>query len=529
VTATVAAAPAPHAPWITAPVVAMAAFMEVLDISIANVALQHIAGSMAASRDESTWILTSYLVTNAVVLPVSGWLSSVVGRKRFYMACIAGFGASSLLCGSAPNLELLILFRALQGLTGGGLQPSSQAILADAFPPRQRGMAFAFYGIAVVAAPAIGPTLGGWITDNMSWRWVFLINVPISVILFFAIEVMIFDPPQQEAARQARLKAGVRIDYLGFGLLAIGLGCLQLVLDRGQEDDWFGSDLITVASTLAALALVSLVVWELRRDDPIVDLRLLRSRNFAVANLLMFTLGFVLLGSTALLPLFVQALLGYTATDAGLVLSPGGLGIMLLMPLVGRLVTRVDPRWMIAFGLSVTTGSLLWLATFNLQVDFATLAWARVFQASGFAFLFIPITTLAYTSVPPDKNNNASALINLSRNLGGSIGIALLTTLLARTAQQHQNVLIEHVTPYDPAYQAMAQSLQHRMLGQGGSAADALLKAQAMIANLVDQQAQLLAYLDDFRLLALIFAGLVPLVFLMRRPAPGAGPLAGGH
>ena len=524
-----APAAAPHAPWITAPVVAMAAFMEVLDISIANVALQHIAGSMAASRDESTWILTSYLVTNAIILPISGWLSSVVGRKRFYMGCIAGFGASSLLCGSAPNLEMLILFRAIQGLTGGGLQPSSQAILADAFPPRQRGMAFAFYGIAVVFAPAIGPTLGGWITDNMSWRWVFLINVPIAVVLFFAIDIMISDPPAQVAARQARLKAGIRIDYLGFGLLALGLGCLQFVLDRGQEDDWFGSNVIAVASVLSALALGGLIVWELARYDPIVDLKLLRNRSFAIANLLMFTLGFVLFGSTVLLPLYTQALLGYTATDAGLVLSPGGIGIMVLMPLIGRLVTRVDPRRLIAFGLLVTAGALFYIGGFNLQVDFTTVAWARVFQSAGFGFLFIPITTLAYAGMPPDKNNNASALLNLSRNLGGSVGVAVLTTLLARGAQIHQNMLVEHLTPYDPAYQAMAQGLQQRMQAQGGSAVDALQKAQGVIANMVDQQAQLLSYLDDFRLLGVIFVGLVPLVFLMRRPPTIGGPMAGGH
>jgi DHA2 family multidrug resistance protein len=527
-TALAAAPPAPHAPWITAPVVAMAAFMEVLDISIANVALQHIAGSMAASQDESTWILTSYLVTNAIVLPISGWLSSVVGRKRFYLGCIAGFGASSLLCGSAPNLPMLILFRAVQGLTGGGLQPSSQAILADTFPPRQRGMAFAFYGIAVVFAPAIGPTLGGWITDNMSWRWVFLVNVPVSVVLFFAIDIMISDPPAQVAARQARLKAGIRIDYLGFGLLALGLGCLQLVLDRGQEDDWFGSDTIATATVLAALALGGMIAWELARADPIVDLKLLRNRSFAIANLLMFTLGFVLFGSTVLLPLYVQALLGYTATDAGLVLSPGGFGIMILMPVIGRLVTRIDPRLLIVFGLLVTAGSLYSIGGFNLQVDFTTVAWARVFQAAGFGFLFIPITTMAYAGMAPEKNNNASALLNLSRNLGGSVGVAVLTTLLARGAQVHQNMLVEHITSYDPAYQAMARSLQQRMQAQGGSAADALHKAQAVIAGVVDQQAQLLSYLDDFRLLAAIFVGLVPLVFLMRRPQALGGP-AGGH
>jgi MFS transporter, DHA2 family, multidrug resistance protein len=516
----------PPKPWILAPVVAMAAFMEVLDISIANVSLRHIAGSMSATQDESTWILTSYLVTNAIILPVSGWMSTTFGRKRFYMACIAGFGASSLICGLAPSLEMLILFRAIQGLTGGGLQPVSQAILADSFPPQQRGMAFAFFGISVVMAPAIGPTLGGWITDNFSWRWVFLVNVPVSIGLFFLINLMIKDPPHLVAMRAARLKDGLKIDYLGFSLLAIGLGFLQLMLDRGQEDDWFDSKLILWSSLASAAAIVTLVVWELNQDDPIIDLKLLKNPSFAVANLLMVMLGIVLMGSTALLPLYVQSLLGYTATDAGLVLSPGGFGMLLVMPLVGRLVTRVDPRLMIAFGLVVSASGLVWFSYFNLQVDYWTIAIARMIQAGGLAFLFIPISTISYSSVPPERNNNASALTNLSRNLGGSIGIALLTTLLTRRAQTHQNMLVEHISRYDPQYLALAHSLQMRMLEAGGTAAEALRKAQAVIATMIDQQAQLLAYIDDFQLLAVVFICLVPIVFIVKRPrvpgAPGA-------
>ena len=515
-----AAAPStkPATQWIIAPVVALAAFMEVLDISIANVSLQHIAGSLAASQDESTWILTSYLVTNAIVLPVSGWLSSVLGRKRFYMACIAGFGVSSLFCGLAPNLMLLILFRAIQGLTGGGLQPSSQAILADNFPPQQRGMAFAFYGIAVVFAPAIGPTLGGWITDNFSWRWVFLINVPVSVMLFFLIDVMISDPAHLVAERAARQRQRLNIDYLGFGLLVLGLGCLQIVLDRGQEDDWFSSSFITTAAVISAAAVAALVLWELRRDDPIVDLRLLRNPSFAVANLLMFMLGFILMGSTALLPLYVQALLGYTATDAGMVLSPGGFALMLLMPVIGRLVSKVDGRYLIAFGLSVSALALFGLTRIDLEADFWTIADLRIVQALGIGFLFIPISTIAYVGLPPEKNNNASALINLARNLGGSIGIAALITVLAQRAQYHQNMLVEHIGPYATRYRDMAASLQARMAHHGGSPAGALHKAQAIIGNMVQQQAQLLSYLDDFLILAVIFAVLVPLVFLIKKP-----------
>src|SRR3954447_22496911 len=402
-------------PWLIAPVVALAAFMEVLDIAIANVALQHIAGNLGASGDEATWVLTSYLVTNAIVLPVSGWLATVVGRKRFFMMCIAGFSAASLLCGMAPTLTVLILCRALQGLTGGGLQPLAQAILADAFPPAQRGIAFGFYGMAVVAAPAIGPTPGGWITDNLDWRWVFLINVPVGAVLLLLAQRMVHDPPALVAERARRLREGVRIDYIGFALLTLGLGTLQVVLDRGQQDDWFGSSFITACALVSLVAVLYFVAWELASDDPIVDLRLLANRNFATANLLMFMLGFILLGSTALLPQLVQTLMGYTATQAGMVLSPGGFAIIFLMPVVGQMVTKVDPRLMIAGGLVVCSAALWRMSGFTLGVDYRTVAEARIVQAVGLAFLFIPISTTAYVGLPPGKSNNASALITVAQ------------------------------------------------------------------------------------------------------------------
>ena len=515
--------------WVIAPVVAMATFMEVLDISIANVALQHIAGSMSASVDESTWVLTSYLVTNAIILPVSGWMSSVFGRKRFYLACILGFGASSLLCGMAPNLAMLIVFRAIQGLTGGGLQPSSQAILADTFPPQQRGMALAFYGIAVVFAPAIGPTLGGWITDNFTWRWVFLINVPISILLFFLISAMIEDPPHLVAARAERLKQGFSIDYLGFGLLAVGIGFLQVVLDKGQEDDWFSSSFIATSAAVSALALVSVVIWELSRDDPIVDLGLLRNRNFAIANILLFMLGFVLLGSTTLLPEYVQELLGYTAVDAGLVMSPGGFAMLFLMPVVGRMTGKVDARYMIAFGLAVSSLALYAMTSLDITIDFWRIAIYRVFQSAGLAFLFIPINAVAYIGLPPAKNNNASALINLSRNLGGSVGIALAATVLARRAQFHQARLADHISSYSQPYLDKLHTLQAHLAAQGGAAVDALQHAEAMIAGMVQQQAQVLSFIDDFMLLAVLFAALIPLAFLLRRPPAGVGAPPPAH
>jgi DHA2 family multidrug resistance protein len=510
--------------WLVAPTVGLAAFMEVLDISIANVALQHIAGSLSVTPDESTWVLTSYLVTNAIVLPMSGWLASTIGRKRYFLSCIVGFSVTSLICGLAPSLPLLIIARGLQGVTGGGLQPSAQSILADAFPPEKRGQAFAIYGIAVVFAPAVGPTLGGWITDNFSWRWVFLLNVPIGLLLSLLAARVLVDPPEQVAQRKARLKEGLRVDYLGFSLLVLGMCALQVVLDKGQEDDWFASSFITGLSIAAALALVAFIVWELCSDDPIVDLRLLKARNFAVGNVLMFMLGFVLLGSTVLLPLFVQMMLGYTATDAGLVISPGGFALMLLMPVVGSLVAKVDSRWLIAVGLLVTSLALFRMTRFDLDVDYATVAWARTYQSLGLAFLFIPINTVAYLGLAPEKNNNASAIINMMRNLGGSFGIALATTLLARRQQYHQSVLVEHVTPWSSAYDATILATQQAFRAANASAADALQHAQALLYATVQKQATMLSFIDSFWVMAVLFIALVPLVFLMRKPDFGRPP-----
>ncbi len=357
----------PHNPWLVAIVVSMATFMEVLDTSIANVSLRHIAGSLAASVDESTWVLTSYLVANAIVLPISGWLATVIGRKRFYMGCVALFTVSSALCGFAPSLPWLIVFRVLQGLGGGGLAPSEQSILADTFRPEQRGLAFALYGVAVVVAPAVGPTLGGWITDNYSWHWIFFINLPVGLLSLALSYYVLVEPPAETAHRRKLLARGLRVDYVGFGLVALGLGSLQVVLDKGERDDWFGSNFIIAFSVISVVALVALVIWELTRDEPIVDLPLLGNRGFAASCLLMFALGFVLFGTTQLLPQMVQEVLGYTATWAGLVITPGGFAVMALMPVVGLLLTKVQARNLIAFGLIVESFSL-----FNYsQLEFA--------------------------------------------------------------------------------------------------------------------------------------------------------------
>jgi DHA2 family multidrug resistance protein len=516
--------PGGASPWVIAVTVGLAAFMEVLDISIANVSLQHIAGSLAASQEESTWVLTSYLVTNAIILPISGWLASTIGRKRYFIGCIIGFSLTSLVCGLAPSLGALIIARGLQGITGGGLQPSSQAILADSFAPEKRGQAFAAYGIAVVFAPAIGPTLGGWITDNFTWRWVFLLNVPVGIMLSFVAARILADPPELAARRPVRGGAGLDLDYVGFALLLIGMGALQIVLDRGQEEDWFGSAFITRLAIVAALGLVAFVVWELRRADPIVDLRLLADRNFAVGNLLMFILGFVLLATTTLLPLFAQTLLGYTATDAGLVMSPGGFVVMLAMPVVGVLGAKIDARLLIAVGFAGSALALYSMTRFDAEIDYATIALARVFQALGLTLLFIPINTTALAGMPRAKNNNASAIINMTRNLGGSFGISVVTTLIARREQFHRSVLVTHVSPLSQPYAAALHRLQQAYLGHAGSAVDALRQAEAQILAMVQKQAALLSFNDCFWAMAVVMAAMLPVVLLMSRPSAGAGP-----
>jgi DHA2 family multidrug resistance protein len=505
-----------HNPWAVAMTVTLATFMEVLDTSIANVALPHIAGSLSAGQDASTWILTSYLVANAVVLPLSGWLSSLIGRKRFYMMCVALFTVSSFLCGLAPNLGTLIFFRILQGVGGGGLAPSEQAILADTFPPEKRGMAFAIYGMAVVLAPAIGPTLGGYITDNASWRWLFFINVPVGVVSLILSERLVEDPPYLHGERVRR------IDYVGLGLIVIGLACLQYVLDKGERDDWFSSHVITAFAVSAAVTLTAAVVWELRHEDPVMELRLLKDRNFAVSFAMMFILGLVLYGTTVLLPLFLQTLMGYTAQRAGEVLSPGGLVVIVLLPLVGKLLSKVEARWLIAFGFIVSSLALWHMTGLYLGIDFRTAMMYRIYQSIGLAFLFVPINTIAYVGVPPEKNNQISAMTNLARNIGGSVGISLATTLIARRVQFHQTNLVSHATPYDPAYRDTLAGLTARLMAGGASAVDAMKEATARIFGMIVREATTMAYIDAIWMMAIVSACMLPFVFLLRRNPPGA-------
>ncbi|HEY1697288.1 MAG TPA: DHA2 family efflux MFS transporter permease subunit [Polyangiaceae bacterium] len=511
-------------PWAIALVVTMATFMEILDTSIANVSLPHIAGNLSVSQDESTWVLTSYLVSNAVVLPISGWLSSRFGRKRFYMTCVAIFTVSSFLCGMAPTLGSLIFCRVLQGIGGGGLGPSEQAILVDTFPPQKRGMAMAVYGMAVVLAPAIGPTLGGYITDNFDWRWVFFINVPVGIASLFLAGRMVTDPPHLRTAKE---KVGP-VDWTGLGLVAVGLGCLEVVLDKGQEDDWFHSSFITGFTIVAAVALVSFVVWELQHENPIVDLKMFKRGSFAITNALMLTLGVALFGSTVLLPQYLQVLMGYTAEQSGMALSPGGLVVIALLPLVGVLVSKADARYLVAFGFAVMSASLFFMARkMDLQMDFATAVELRCMQSVGMAFLFVPIQTISYSGIPPQKNNQVSGIMNLSRNMGGDIGIAFVTTLIVRRAQAHQATLSTHTTGYDPQFQAALGGMAARMEHAGSTALVAAQQATAGMYRQLIGQATQLAYLDALWILGVATAVMAPLVFLAKKPQ-GRAP-AGAH
>jgi DHA2 family multidrug resistance protein len=513
-------------PWLIAVVVSIAAFMEVLDTSIANVALPYIAGGLAASNDQSTWVLTSYLAANAVVLPISGWLAVRFGRKSFFLLCIALFTVSSVLCGSAPSLAVLILFRALQGAGGGGLQPMAQAILADTFPPEKRGLAFSVYGITAVIAPTIGPTLGGWITYNYSWRWIFYLNLPIGILAVFLASRLVEDPPY---LRQRR-GAGVRLDYIGLAFLAIGIGALQVVLDKGQEDDWFGSRFILTLAVISAICLISLIVWEWLHRDPIMDLRLFKNFNFAMANLMMFTLGVVYFSSLVLIPQFLQTLLGYTAETSGLVLSASGIVLLMAMPIVGQLTTRVPAKYLVAFGwISMAIAMLYSTRRIDLDISFRVAMWLRVGQAAPLPFLFVPITLASYVGISTAKSNDAAGLINFMRNIGSSVGTSMVTTLLARRAQFHQAMLASHTSKYDPVFRNQVAALSHQLIRSGTSAADAQHQAYGMIYQLMQNQAQLLSYIDAFKVLAVGAGIMFLLAFLMRRndPREGAGAAVG--
>ncbi len=508
--------------------VTLATFMEVLDSSIANVSLPHIAGSLGATYEEATWVLTSYLVSSAIVLPISGWLSTVLGRKRFYMLCVALFTGCSFLCGMATSLPMLIMARVLQGAGGGGLQPSEQAILADTFPPEKRGMAFAMYGMAVVVAPAVGPTLGGWITDNYSWHWIFFINLPIGLLSLYLTQRLVEDPPWLAEEKGA----GIKIDYIGLALIVLGVACFQIVMDKGQEKDWFSSNLITAMSCVAVPVLVAFFLWEWYHENPIVDVRLLKNRNFGTAVFFSFVLGIVLFGSTVLIPEFLQSSLGYTAERAGMALSPGGLVLMFMMPIAGRLTaSKVDPRLLVAIGFLGTSITLRLMTTIYLQIDFTTIVILRMVQVIFMPLIFIPISTLNYIGVPREKNNQVSGMSNFARNMGGAIGTSLLTTFLARQNQTHQRSFAAHTTNASANFQQFLSGLEAMFRSQGFDPATAAHKALMMAYQAVQAQANALSFKNSFFVMSAIVIFLVPLPFIMRRPPkhPGQQPLSAAH
>jgi len=516
-------------PWLIAIVVSIATFMLVLDTSIANVALRHIAGSLAAGIDESTWVLTTYLVANAVIIPVSGWLASVIGRKRYYMLCVALFTVASFLCGIAPNLGMLIFFRILQGVGGGGMAPSEQSILADTFPPEQRAQAFALYGVAVIVAPTVGPALGGWITDNYSWNWIFFINVPIGILSLILVQWLVVEPPALERERRELLAQGIRVDWVGFFLVAAMLGSLELILDRGEREDWLQSNFIVTLVAISALSFAVFLPWEWLRRDPVVDVKLLFQRQFGTSFLMMLALGAILFSSIQLIPQLLQTSYGYTAQLSGLALMPGGFAMLVVMAMVGRIAGHVQPKYMMAFGMAVIALSMWYSTGLEPGADFGFFVRLRIFQMVAFPFLFIPISMAAYAGLPGEKTNQASALINAARNLGGSIGISIATSILAERTQLHQSRLVEHVSPSSPAYQQAYRNMTDYFASHGASLADAQRRAVGLIGQLVQSQAQLLAYIDVFWFYAAFAALMIVLALSLRRVESGTQTGPAGH
>jgi DHA2 family multidrug resistance protein len=510
----------PHVnPWIVAIAVMFATFMEVLDTTVVNVSLPHIAGNLSASVDEASWALTSYLVANAIILPITGWLANFFGRKRTLMAAVFGFTAASFLCGLAPNLPMLVFFRILQGATGGALQPLSQAVMLEAFPPKDRGKAMAFWGLGIVVAPMLGPVLGGWLTDNYSWRWVFYINLPVGLASVIMTRLFIFDPPYIGRAQRG-------VDYWGIGMLAVGVGALQIVLDKGQEEDWFASHLMLILAIVACAALLAFVIYELRTRDPVVHLRVFKNRTYSAGVFLMTVLGFVLYGSMLLLPIFLQTLLGYPALDAGVAMAPRGLGSFLMMPLVGTVLSKFDPRKVLGAGLVGAAWTLYALGKLNLNAGYWDIFWPQFIQGASLAMLFVPLTTATMDPIPKEEMGNATSMFNLMRNLGGSFGIAAATTFLFRRQQFHTHQLGANVTPYNPAVQHMLHGLQSSMVTRGTDPVTATNRSYGALWGMVQRQAAMVSFVDTFRGMAVIFLLVLPLLFIMRKPKHHSGPAA---
>jgi MFS transporter, DHA2 family, multidrug resistance protein len=506
-------------PWIVAIAVMFATFMEVLDTTVVNVSLPHIAGNLSATIDESTWVLTSYLVANAIVLPMTGWLARNFGRKRLLMASVTGFTASSFLCGLAPNLASLVAFRLIQGATGGAMQPLSQAVLLEAFPPHERGKAMGFWGLGIVVAPILGPVLGGWLTDTYSWRWVFYINLPVGIVSLVMTKLYVFDPAylRQESSK---------IDYWGIGLLTLWIGCLQIALDLGQQRDWFSSRFITTLVVIFAFSLVAFIIRELRSSEPVIDLHVFRNRTYATGVFMMTIVGFVLYGSLVLLPLMLQTLLGYPSLQAGIAMAPRGMGSLIGMPLVGMLIGKFDARKLVATGFVAGGLTLIWLGQLNLNAGYWDIFWPQFCQGLGLAALFVPLTTISMDAIPREQMGNATSLFNLMRNVGGSVGIAITGTMLSRTTQAYVNVLGTNVDVYSPATTSAFEAARAGFLAAGTDMATATQRAYAALFGMVQQQASMVSFVLLFRLLGGIFLVLVPLILIMRRPRAGRGPAA---
>jgi MFS transporter, DHA2 family, multidrug resistance protein len=508
-------------PWIVAIAVMLSTFMEVLDTTVVNVSLPHIAGSLSATIDEATWTLTSYLVSNAIILPLTGWLSNFFGRKRMLMLSVTGFTVASFLCGLAPSLPFLVVCRVVQGACGGGLQPISQAVLLESFKPEDRGKAMGFWGLGIVVAPLLGPVLGGWLTDSYSWRWVFYINVPIGLASLIMTRLFVFDPSYIR-------RTSSRIDYWGIGMLALGIGALQVVLDKGQEKDWFGTTWITGVTVIAVLALGSFLVYELRISDPVVNLRVFRNRTYSTGVFLMSMLGVGLYGTTVLIPLILQTLLGYPALRAGIAMAPRGLGSFIAMPVVGLIMAKVDPRKLLVIGMAVCAFTLFQFSRLNLQAGYWDFFWPQFEMGLSLGLVFVPLTTISMSPIPKETMGNATSLFNLVRNLGGSIGISAVNTIVLRRAQANVNILGAHVNPYSSTAMQMLSGLQHMFMSKGADLVTATQRANEAVFRLVTQQANMLAYNNVFRILGGLFLFLIPFIFLMHRPQ-AKGAIVGGH
>jgi DHA2 family multidrug resistance protein len=487
----------------------LATFMEVLDTTVVNVSIPHIAGNLASTNEEGTWVVTSYLVSNAIILPISGWLANHFGRKRLLLACVAGFTITSLCCGMATSLAQLIVFRILQGLTGGGLQPLAQAILLETFPKERHGHAMAAFGIGILLAPILGPTLGGWITDNYDWRWIFYLNLPVGVLSLFLMNRYVFDP-------QYVKRSNGKVDVWGIGFLSLGIGSLQVFLDTGQRKDWFSSDYIRIFAGLCVFGLVALVVRELMTDHPVVDLRVLRDRSYSAGVFLISLLGFVLYASLVLLPLYLQTLMGYPAYNSGLALSPRGIGALLFTPLAGHLTTKTDPRRLLLVGFILGSVTMFQLSGLNLYAGFWDIFWAQILQGVALSFLFIPLMSLAMSHISPQKMGNATSIFNLMRNIGGSVGIAIMTTFLARRTQVHHNHLVANVTAGNPETLQMIYGMRANFIAHGTDAVTASRKSLAAIYGLVQQHAAMLAFVEAFWLMGVVFLLMIPFLPILQ-------------